>query len=743
MLIGYVFASAHESTRAYSYPDIGDLQTVFCRDGDAVLGFHFGFQGVNPIMPLLFQVIRDPLLGNPTVTVRRTARQRAPYPYHNYYLAIELNWFKSGALSVVTSVSPIDPDGERPTGLCPYLLQTEHRVFDRRAAANLSAIADSLAQQVDFGFFPHPSHFVDLPPDFLDPPDDYYKLSVREPDDPVYHATLEPAYVPRHKTQTFQAEKDFPMSTATTANSTTTTTTSNTSNTASTNNSNSTTPDTAVVPSGDAESDTYQGDTTRHCDKGEVTSIAEKGTVKLWKRYQDSVARSRRTGIFITMYARKKGGRNVKEEVLFGRESRYMFLSTSGINIHGRIQHLCSQLNIEFSSPLPDQLLMTGMDIDAAATRAKLDSQLDSALDLTSGDQGVHAAWEPQWKGGRVEDVSMRANGVNHAGIGPLAVTDGAGAGLRRGKVGRTASLSSDKPGYTSDERGSVSSEDARGRKRRRCADVTDVTRAAPNYHDAALLTSMPGQERQPMLNTAWGLATQAIARSPRPIQEQMQSDATQRRSFHLAHILSESTCYLPHGPEGSSSARGSSAQNSSVGASPGIKFESETCPNVIEAEEGKPVVAGLEDEESTSPLKEKGLKTVWTCDRCGQQIRGKKGNLNRHIANKHENIRAFACEKPNCGRKFQTRLNLVRHETAVHLGRPFTCPSCPRAFKSEDDMKAHVKSAHDEPELKLACEICGSCFGRRSTLNRHMAKVHRPKEEQVPTFVEGSVPGL
>lgn len=737
MLVGYVFGAAHESNRMYAFPDIGDLETVFCRDGDAVLGFNFGFQGVSPMMPLLFQVSKDPLFGNPNVTVRRTARQRAPYPYHNYYLTIELNWFESGVLSIATTVTPVDPDGERPTGLCPHILYVQHRIFDPRSTAKLSAMAESLAQQVDPGFFPLSSHFVDLPPDFLDPPDDYCTVTVKEPDDPVYPATLQHADVPGHlRTQTFQVEKEIPMSTATTAHSMTTTTTSNTSNSSSTKNSNSTSPRTAVVLTGDAESDSYQGDAARHCNKGEVMSVAEKGTVKLWKRYQEWVAQARRTGIFITMYARKTGGRHAKQVPMFGRELRYMFLSTSGINVRGRIQRLLSQLNIAFGSPMPDRRLMTGMEFDAAGDRTKLDSQFENALDHTAGDQGVHVAWKQLSAGERVGNVLMRANCVNHAGIGALAMANISDAGLRRGKVGRTASLSSDKPGYASDERGSVHVDSSRGRKRRRCADVTDVTRALPNHHDAALLTSMPGQESQPMLNTAWGPATQPVAPFPRLLQEQRQSDATQRRSFRLTNVLSESGFYLPHGSEGASSARGSSAPDSNVGASPGIKLDAETGPNVVEADEGKPVVTELGGKESTSPLKEKEAKTVWTCDRCGQQIRGKKGNLNRHIANKHENIRAFACDKPNCGRKFQTRLNLVRHETAVHLGRPFTCPSCPRAFKSEDDRNAHVKSAHDEPELQLACEICGNCFGRRSTLNRHMAKVHRPKEEQVPTFV-------
>lgn len=116
----------------------------------------------------------------------------------------------------------------------------------------------------------------------------------------------------------------------------------------------------------------------------------------------------------------------------------------------------------------------------------------------------------------------------------------------------------------------------------------------------------------------------------------------------------------------------------------------------------------------------------VWKCNQCGILIRGKRGNLTRHISNRHLRIRSFACEEDNCGRKFQTRLNLERHTKAVHLGRPFACQICPRTFKNGEDLSKHINNAHSKANATLACDICGSCFGRRSTRNRHIAKVHK-----------------
>lgn len=115
----------------------------------------------------------------------------------------------------------------------------------------------------------------------------------------------------------------------------------------------------------------------------------------------------------------------------------------------------------------------------------------------------------------------------------------------------------------------------------------------------------------------------------------------------------------------------------------------------------------------------------LWRCGECGNLIRGKRGNLNRHFANRHANARPFQCEVPECGKRFQTRLNLVRHTRTVHDGRPHHCGECPRAFRSTNELAEHARVAHSPNSARLACPVCARCFGRRSTLNRHTSKVH------------------
>lgn len=73
-----------------------------------------------------------------------------------------------------------------------------------------------------------------------------------------------------------------------------------------------------------------------------------------------------------------------------------------------------------------------------------------------------------------------------------------------------------------------------------------------------------------------------------------------------------------------------------------------------------------------------------------------------------------------------------MRHEKAVHGGRPFQCTKCLRSLKAEEEQAALVKSDHSKPDAKLAKEVRGSCFGRKSTLNRHLGKVRKSRETTV-----------
>eukprot|EP00177_Eucheuma_denticulatum_P008202 GFKZ01014930.1.p1 GENE.GFKZ01014930.1~~GFKZ01014930.1.p1 ORF type:complete len:803 (+),score=72.74 GFKZ01014930.1:186-2594(+) len=738
MLVGYIFGSQQSSL--YAFPDIGDLVTVFTRDAETLLGFHFGFKGLNPIMPLLFQVMKDPALGNPNVLVRRTARQRAPPPYSDFFLAIEFNWFQSGVLSVVTSISRSHPTTAPAAHPHPYLNRAEHRVFNKKTALRLSRTAETLSNNAlgphrfsntsHSAYRPsHPMHPTDLPIDFIDPPDDYYVLIAREPEDTAPTATLT-AY---HKRQDFNVEPDFAKHAA--DSTTTTATTSNTTAATSDDRSNSPHPQTSP-PSSNASPqhmllDGYQMARQSEAQgTSQVQSVGETGTMKLWHDFQEKVTQSKRTGVIITMLAKKIGGRFAREVPVFGRESRYIFLSTSGISVRGRIQRLCTKLNIDLGSPLLERSLLCEREGD--------DRQESTSL----GERGGLAAptqllAQRNWQAAELVVGLKRDKREN---VSLALMEEGMSARRRLGyepdSVMGTLGTIQGKRIQTDLSDGGIR------RKRRRCAEVSDLLHVSDEAEGSTVDPErLPFQISQSGRRSVKTTTTSAKVGYSTSGGEYPGSQESKRRSFHLTNILSAGEP-TGNGPTASSRSIISSQNRdatSALGAPKKPRVVAE--PSATGTRKPEPIEKGsmpleedpdasLKDSKETDKEKN-GNKMIWTCDRCGIRIRGKKGNLNRHIANKHDNIRAFACSKPNCGRKFQTRLNLVRHEKAVHLGRPFQCVHCPRSFKVEEDRSAHMRAAHETANVTLACKICGSCFGRRSTLNRHMAKVHRPKAEE------------
>eukprot|EP00737_Agarophyton_chilense_P000365 gb/GEZJ01000412.1/.p1 GENE.gb/GEZJ01000412.1/~~gb/GEZJ01000412.1/.p1 ORF type:complete len:837 (-),score=50.13 gb/GEZJ01000412.1/:129-2639(-) len=698
LLLGYVFGSQTLS-QPHEFPDIGDLHTVFTSDNDTLLGFHFGFQGVQPVMPLLFQVAKDPLLANPNVIVRRAAMLR--YPPANCFFVIEMNWCQSGLLAVSTSVCPIHPTDSRPAGLTPFFDNAEIRVFERATAERLARTADILET-----YTPHAAtHPADVHlhlSHFFHPPDDCYTFTICEPDDPSYHIRQRPAFnMPQHRDrQKFTVEEELA----------------------------------GLINQTSSKSPKAMSPLPQHCDQGEHISVAEPNTARLWASFQNIVVQSRRLGIFNTIMTKRVGGRFGKCVQLYGREARYTFLSTSGISVRGRVHRLCHQIRINYSGPCTDRYLLQssggehgpappdytftdGVQGELGGTEYLSDCSVERKrrkVFETSDPFSVRILTVP-----RPEVVSTPVPkilvGAHNTVLGLCPV--GSVSSSRTTKVGTTDCERNDTTHGFSDEQCLAQPCE------QPFEDLYKLSVSEPRLiHGSSHKAGMDSLATTTEQLEQWTKSSNVNNASTK-VQKNGVVPLKRRRSFDVILAKEESSRLRGNiVPFSVLEPQVSQAAASSANTTTEIILDSvSNGTGTYESHSfGDPCCA---ESEFTA---RKSVATIWLCEICGVEIRGKKGNLNRHIANKHEKIRAYACQVASCGKRFQTRLNLVRHEKAVHQGRPFLCQHCPRTFKTDEHLQSHMASAHEGNPVALACEVCGGCFGRRSTLNRHLSKVHK-----------------
>lgn len=140
-------------------------------------------------------------------------------------------------------------------------------------------------------------------------------------------------------------------------------------------------------------------------------------------------------------------------------------------------------------------------------------------------------------------------------------------------------------------------------------------------------------------------------------------------------------------------------------------------------------------------------------CDKCGRQF-GSKGALTRHILRHHEywledensseqNPAArITCQ--NCGKRFQTRMNLTSHRWYYqringNCAHPDTsmvmCDICGKEFKNKGALMTHILFLHKKgkatarkiySEQDLLCGTCGKKFKNRGALFGHIYFVHK-----------------
>ncbi|XP_037044172.1 zinc finger and SCAN domain-containing protein 12-like [Bradysia coprophila] len=103
-------------------------------------------------------------------------------------------------------------------------------------------------------------------------------------------------------------------------------------------------------------------------------------------------------------------------------------------------------------------------------------------------------------------------------------------------------------------------------------------------------------------------------------------------------------------------------------------------------------------------------------CDVCGK-LYGKY-KLQHHM-NKHNGLKPFECNEPNCTSKFSGPHYLSRHKRLCHSVKPLLyCDVCGRGFKVKAGLENH-RSYHFDP--KIPCKICQKLFRNKRALLNHM----------------------
>lgn len=103
-------------------------------------------------------------------------------------------------------------------------------------------------------------------------------------------------------------------------------------------------------------------------------------------------------------------------------------------------------------------------------------------------------------------------------------------------------------------------------------------------------------------------------------------------------------------------------------------------------------------------------------CKRCKRVF--KKG---KELRFHEKNCMAVTCPVQSCGRKFESKLLLKRHQV-IH-SNDNECSICKKTFCSKQSLGRH-KASHDSAKA-FKCIICDAEFSVKGNLRRHVKTVH------------------
>ncbi|XP_053290647.1 oocyte zinc finger protein XlCOF19 isoform X2 [Pleuronectes platessa] len=122
-----------------------------------------------------------------------------------------------------------------------------------------------------------------------------------------------------------------------------------------------------------------------------------------------------------------------------------------------------------------------------------------------------------------------------------------------------------------------------------------------------------------------------------------------------------------------------------------------------------------VSEDDWMEPLSDMECNKTFCCSGCGKRF-NRKGDLNRHERS-HTREKTFSCSE--CSRRFNLRSNLNTHMRSHAGEKPFSCSECGKRLRHRGHLNAHMRT--HTGEKPFSCSECGKRFRHRGHLNAHM----------------------